>query len=318
MNLHTGFAFAAALVMFTMAVDVFRRYNRHATQTHLLVWGIGMTVFAIASFAEALLALGWNEFIFILWYLCGAILAAAWLGHGTLYLLVRRKWVHIVSFLLVAGSVIAFFMLLSTRLDASKYSVAEPLIEQYRRIMPEDALVRRLTPIFNIYGVITLVGGALYSAFLFWRKRAMPNRVMGNVLIASGGLAISLASTLTRFGLGAWLSFGELIAALLIYAGFILASKPAAVEEMSAQTSSAFVKKGPMKKSTLGRILLFLGGVAWIPYFALKWSGAEVEMLPFLIAHLCGVVPGAILAPSDTIWSRLVRRFKREDDQPVA
>ena len=51
-------------------------------------------------------------------------------------------------------------------------------------------------PFFNIYGLLTLVGGAIYSAYLFWRKRVLPNRVIGNILIAAGALLIGTASTL--------------------------------------------------------------------------------------------------------------------------
>ncbi len=50
----------------------------------------------------------------------------------------------------------------------------------------------------------------------------------------------------------------------------------------------------------------------WVPYFILKANGAQVEVAPFLIAHLSGVIPGAILAPSDTLWRRLTRRIERE------
>lgn len=84
--------------------------------------------------------------------------------------------------------------------------------------------MRRLTPIFNIYGLITLVGGALYSAWLLWRKEIVPNRVIGNVLIAAGALALGFASTLVRLGLGDYLYVAELIAAVFMFAGFLLAT----------------------------------------------------------------------------------------------
>ena len=89
----------------------------------------------------------------------------------------------------------------------------------------------RLTTIpFNIYGTISLVGGALWSGYLFWRKRVLPNRVLGNVLIAAGALSIASASSLARLGNGEFLALGQLLFALLIYVGFMLASRPAAEE----------------------------------------------------------------------------------------
>ena len=80
---------------------------------------------------------------------------------------------------------------------------------------------------------------AIWSAWLFVRKQVLPNRVLGNVLIAAGALSIGLASTLTRLGVGAYLYLGELIAALLMYAGFVMAGAPAPQGEPSAVTETA-------------------------------------------------------------------------------
>jgi hypothetical protein len=120
------------------------------------------------------------------------------------------------------------------RLDVSHFTTALPISDQYRDIMPaiaDGAAVRLSTPFFNIYGLLTLVGGALWSAFLFWRKRVMPNRVIGNVLIAAGALSIGAASTLTRLGYGQFLYLGELFAAILMFIGFQAAARPEPSEE---------------------------------------------------------------------------------------
>ena len=95
-----------------------------------------------------------------------------------------------------------------------------------RGLLPLGASVRLTTPFFNIYGLITLVGGALYSAYLFWRKRVLPNRVLGNILIAAGALLIGTASTLTRLGYGQFLYVGELLSAILMFVGFRFAARP--------------------------------------------------------------------------------------------
>ena len=84
--------------------------------------------------------------------------------------------------------------------------------------------VRTLTPFFNMYGVILLVGGAIYSAVIFLRKRIFPNRVLGNVLIASGAMMPATGGLLSRFGLSGALYITELVGAVLIFAGFIAAT----------------------------------------------------------------------------------------------
>jgi hypothetical protein len=228
-------------------------------------------MFGAGSFAEAYLALSWNKWVFFVWYLFGAALNAAWLGHGTLNLLVRKKWVNILTGILVLGSMYAGYLMLQAmpKLDESIFTASKPISEQYgtkaldtgeaapagaqtltttyrgeevtavRGILPLGTPVRLTTPFFNIYGLFTLVGGAIYSAYLFWRKRVMPNRVIANVLIAAGALAIGFASTLTRLGYGEYLYLGELISAILMFIGFRVAAKPQPEEAVASNTIPA-------------------------------------------------------------------------------
>jgi hypothetical protein len=157
---------------------------------------------------------------------------------------VRRHWAHVVTGVLVVASAAAALLMISImpRLDPSGFASGVPISEQYREIMPtiaDGATVRLTTPFFNIYGLLTLVGGALWSAWLFLRKQILPNRVIGNVLIAAGALSIGLASTATRLGYGGYLYLGELVAALLMYAGFLLAAAPATEAEKAEALEAA-------------------------------------------------------------------------------
>ena len=266
------FPFASAAIMFVFTIYVLQRYSvRHAP--NFLFWGIGLAMFCAGSFAEAYLSLAWNRWVFFIWYLFGAVLNAAWIGHGTLYLLSHKKWVHVVTVVLVLASLFAAYMMLKAMptLDQGVYNTSLPVSEQYgssilqpgqpipsgaqtkietiqgkqvtvvRGLLPPGAPVRLTTPFFNIYGLLTLVGGAIYSAFLFWRKRVLPNRVIGNVLIAAGALSIGFASVLTRLGNGRFLYLGELVAAILMFCGFLTAGRPQPQEQTSPHraTSSA-------------------------------------------------------------------------------
>lgn len=257
MSVNHILPFVSTVIMLVFTVSVLQRYFVRR-QAHFLFWGIGLAMFGAGSFAEAYLALAWNKWVFFAWYLFGAALNAAWLGHGTLYLLVRKKWVHVVTVILIAGSLFAGNLMLQAmpNLDEAVFSTDKIISSQYgtkvleagesapagaltinttyrgeavtavRGILPLGTPVRLTTPFFNIYGLLTLVGGAIYSAYLFWRKRVMPNRVVANVLIAAGALLIGFASTLTRLGYGEYLYLGELLSAILMFAGFQLAAKP--------------------------------------------------------------------------------------------
>lgn len=224
MTLNQLLPFVSTVIMAVFAFEIFRRYLRRRA-AYLLLWGIGITMFGIASFAEAYSAIAWNPAVFRAWYLFGALLVAAWLGQGTAYLLARRPYAHASMAALAALSLVAAWGTLTLSLNPAAFSTGVGLGEQYKHILSEGAWVRGLTPIFNIYGTIALVGGAIYSAWLFWRKKVLASRMWGNVLIALGVLVVASASTLTRFGIEQYLYLGELVAATLMFAGFLVASR---------------------------------------------------------------------------------------------
>src|SRR5207247_3298387 len=146
-------------------------------------------------------------------------------GQGTVYLLSRRKRLAVGTLLmLLAASLAAAYLVFAEPLNAGAYDPRMPLGVQYRAILPSGAAVRKLTPVFNIYGTFTLIGGALYSSWLLWRKEIVPGRVIGNLLIAAGGLSLALVSTLARLGSGGLLPVAELVGAGLMFAGFLLAT----------------------------------------------------------------------------------------------
>ncbi|MCP4426684.1 MAG: hypothetical protein GY803_19500 [Chloroflexi bacterium] len=235
--------FLSTAVMLIFTIWVLQRYAVRR-KMHFLFWGLGLSMFGFGSFAEAYLAIAWNRWIFWGWYVFGAALTAGWIGHGTVYLLFRKKWVHGVTAVLLIGSVFVAVLMFRAMplLDESVFSPNIPISEQYREIMPPtDAggAVRLTTPFFNIYGTITLVGGAIWSAYLFWRKRILPNRVIGNIFIAAGALLIAFASTLTRLGDGSYLFLGELVSAILMFIGFRYAAKPQVVASKTVPSPQA-------------------------------------------------------------------------------
>jgi hypothetical protein len=91
---------------------------------------------------------------------------------------------------------------------------------------------------FNLYGVVTLVGGAVYSAWIFYRKRVLLHRTIGNILIAMGALAPAFGGSFSRFGVPGALYIGELIGAILMFAGFIRATTPISEKQLESEPAS--------------------------------------------------------------------------------
>jgi hypothetical protein len=181
----------------------------------------------MGTFAEFYSTFAWSALVFRMWYIGGALLTAAWLGQGTVYLLVRRgNLAHYLAAGLVLASAFAVALMFATPLDESAFDSGVSLSAQYKQIMPEDALVRLLTPLFNVYGTLWLVGGAVFSAWIFWRKGVLLNRAIGNVLIAAGALAPAIGGSLSRLGTTEFLYLSELVGVLLMFVGFVRATTP--------------------------------------------------------------------------------------------
>lgn len=206
---------ASCVLSFIFATAVFRRYLGRPSHKHLLVWGIGLVFYGIGGACEAFTgAFGFNPVVLKIWYLFGAILVAAWLGQGTVFLLARDQWVRITTVILTLASLFAVYAVIVAGVDPNYQAGAELTGKAFT-----TTWVRMLTPFFNIYGTVTLTGGALYSAWLFWRKRVLPNRMIGNILIATGAMAPAFGGVLNRFGLPG-LYIGEFIGVFLMYIGF--------------------------------------------------------------------------------------------------
>ena len=216
--------FASCLISFVFAGLLFRRYLRRKG-LHLLVWAVGMVFYGIGGFAEAYYVVaGWEPTIYRLWYLFGAILVAAWLGQGTVYLLAPRRWAHVCMAILGAASLYALYRMFTAELNPALMSSSLHTGAELSGQAIVSAGVRTLTPFFNVYGTITLVGGAAWSAWTFWRNRILPHRVVGNVLIAAGALLPAFGGLFSRFGLPGALYLAEFLGAILMFAGFIRAT----------------------------------------------------------------------------------------------
>lgn len=218
--------FLSTLVTFAFAAAVFTRFLKRRGP-HLLLWTIGLLFFGIGTLAEVILAFTFSSLMLKLWYLSGAMLTAAWLGQGTIHLLVRKRGVAwTLTGILTAVSLLAATLVLLAPLTpaAASYNVSMAISSQYKAILTRGGLTILLTILLNIYGTLTLVGGAIYSAIIFWRKRVLLNRMIGNVLIAAGAIAPAMAGSFVTLGLPDLLYLSELIGVVLMYIGFVQAT----------------------------------------------------------------------------------------------
>src|SRR5512136_2636800 len=111
--------FLSTLVTFAFAAAVFTRYLRKRGP-HLLMWTIGLVFYGLGTLAEVILGFTFSGVLLRTWYLGGAMLTAAWLGQGTVHLLVRRRglaWV--MTGVLAIVTLLAAILVLSAPLTSA-------------------------------------------------------------------------------------------------------------------------------------------------------------------------------------------------------
>lgn len=196
--------------------QLFSRYRAKGGGRHLLWWGIGMATYGLGTLTESLTTLlGWDPLVFRFWYIAGAFLGGYPLAQGSIYLLMRRRFADLSAILMTSAIAIASVLVFLSPLDAS-------LAEAHRLSgkVIEWHWVRLISPFLNLYSLVFLVGGAIFSALKFRRHVELRDRYVGNILIAIGALLPGIGGTLTRAGFVEALYVTELVGLLLIYTGY--------------------------------------------------------------------------------------------------
>ncbi len=197
------FAFAAALVTLRLTALLVSSW-RARRAPELAAWAGALAAFAVASAALAwAAAAGWNDAVFRVYYLFGALLTAPLLGVGSL-LLVGRRWAAPAGFGYVG---LATGLLLAAPLRGPVAGTAIPDSADHLELVP----VRVVAILANSLGTLAVVAVALAT---------IRRRPLGNSLIVAGVVVAAAGTTL--FGIGVAQTAASLVvAALLLYAGFV-------------------------------------------------------------------------------------------------
>ena len=204
----------SALVSAVFAVVMGARYLRRR-RAHQLAWTIGLAMFAAAAVAGAMARMGGaTEAEYRVFYLFGAILNVAWLALGTLFLLVPRVarwavWAVVALTAIAAIAVLTAPVDLSAAVDTGRGFDAAPL-------------PRILAGIGSGLGSVILIGGALWSAWVFLRRRHEGRLALGNVIIAAGVLVAAVGGTAAFTGASGVVEWTNFAGVTLIFVGFLL------------------------------------------------------------------------------------------------
>jgi len=214
--MNVALSLAATVVSLSFAAILYRQYMDR-WRPYQLVWALALAIFALGTFCQFVAERnGWSDLIYRLWYYSGAMLAAAYLGQGTVYLMAPRKFAH------VSLAILGMFS------SAGLALVAVLPVNLHHALVDGNVtgngfpttLLLLLIPL-NTYGTVALVGGALWSVYRFWRRGTMGRRALGTFLIALGGMTVALGGTADRLGVPGLLYLTELVGVTIIFVGYL-------------------------------------------------------------------------------------------------
>jgi hypothetical protein len=214
----------AALVALAFALALARQFVSRR-RSYQAIWSVALLMYAVASFMVALGASnGWTSGEFRVYWALGAVLNVPFLAQGELDLLIHRRTVRSVLYVVLAF-VTAYTIAVVRTATVHAAALAQDL-PSGKEVFGDGSAAHRLPQLISIPAYCVLVGGALWSA---WGMRGRPelhDRFWGTLLIALG------ATVIAGFG-SAFAALGELLlfsAALLVgisimFLGFVRASR---------------------------------------------------------------------------------------------
>ena len=264
-----------------------------------VAWAIAFGLFAVAAGAEVAGSLaGWNVPLVRLYYLTGATLVVGFLGLGQLYLLFGRKIAGVAPGAALLVTALAATFVLEAPVDQAMLAS-----DGWRALDRGPALVALAVSI-NVLGTLVVVGGALWSAWTFWRRGMFRRRMIGCLLIALGSLVVASGGSLTRLGSPQYLYVAMATGVALIFAGYLQARRPdAAVKPASgidSITETALSMRAPRSNSAVRparSVVALHGGRALRPETPAPDPGIE------LIAGWIATRDGAAISLLCAEWS---------------
>lgn len=217
----------SALVSAVFAVMVLRQYALRR-RPYQLAWGVALVFFVIGSLSELAAATnGWTPLNAKAYYLFGGMLLVGYLALGTTYLTFSPTVAKVALVIMLALTAIGSFIMITAEIDTGiiNSAIAAGNHWEWKQVVPAPARV--IAILLNSVGSLVIIGGALYSGIMVWRKRHDSQRLIANVVIALGALIVAGGGTLGGIlGLGQqYISAGQTPGITVMFIGFLLASR---------------------------------------------------------------------------------------------
>jgi hypothetical protein len=219
---HWGWPLVTGIIGAIFTALLVKQYlDRH--KLHQLAWAVGFLIYTLAALMEAYSEFSdsWDPSVYRIYIVFAASLVG-FLGLGTLYLIARKKlWGHI--FLLYVLVVMGIFLVGTFTHPLVEDDLVAGITVGGKALGDSRSFPRVCSLFLNIPGTLLLLGGAIYSIFLFARKKEFSYRMWANVLIALGTIIIAAAGSMARAGQTVGLYPAEMLGAAFLLWGFLKA-----------------------------------------------------------------------------------------------
>ncbi len=209
MNVESIMPLVAGILALVISLVLARMYVQRR-KVHLLLWSIGMLLWAVSDFTQlyAIIA-AWTVPIYLS-YFFSSIMLAGFLGAGTVYLVFPKSnistwyaWFNVIAAIALAVTIIVTPLKESALQEA--VTGANPIT---------SPIANAIAAIVNIPALFTFAGGALYS-FVKTRKAYALLIFIGAIIPAVGG-------TLATVAIPQLLPFTDFFGILFLGVGFYL------------------------------------------------------------------------------------------------
>ena len=222
------FELLAAIAALIAAVFIFDQHL-HRPQPYKLMWSLGLLFYGIgAAAAFGGSASRWTVGEFKTWYFFGGTVTAIFLGLGSLYLLGPRRIAHALAAIVTVLSLYVAYRFLTDSVSGALTAYIATHATDTVAVTGKAALdllpgdVRAIAIPLNIVGGLLLFGGAAWSAWTFWRKRAPGYRLVSMVLLALGSVFPSALTGMQALGNSGGAALGEFLGAVCLLAGLLV------------------------------------------------------------------------------------------------
>lgn len=216
------FPLLLAAICAVFGVQVLKQYQARR-KPYQGAWGASLLIAAGSGLAYTFMKLAGNDpILFKIYYLLAAVLAAPYMGLGSVFLAAPGKVARVTAWLVhllsaLGAALIALAPINTEALDALALGSGVGVLEKGGWLA--------VLVLLNAFGALAVVGVALLSVVRLLGERASKGYVAGNVLIAVGIIIVSSAGSMARLGAepAFWLT---MVAGYAVtYGGFLAISR---------------------------------------------------------------------------------------------